>query len=147
MAQMWASYESNRPIHYYDDMYILSWQPEHLKKQFNTWMVTSKIVVTDYEFEIEFAFLKNLSTLTIHTYSYDGFYFRKNTFKHLPLIQIQFLELNKIFKIDNDTFSNLTNIQTLLISMGSIYPQETIISTFQSLDTFQNNIRQRRLQF
>ena len=93
-------------------------------------------MVTDYEFEIEFAYLKNLSTLTIHTYSYDGFYFRKNTFKHLPLIQIQFLELNKIFKIDNDTFSNLTNIQTLLISMGSIYPQETIISTFQSLDTF-----------
>jgi hypothetical protein len=40
-------------------------------------------VVTDYEFEAEFASLKNLSTLTIHTYSYDGFYFRKNTFKHL----------------------------------------------------------------
>jgi len=93
-------------------------------------------VVTDYEFEIEFAYLKYRSTLTMHTYSYDGFYFRKNTFKHLPLIQIQFLELNRIFKFDNDTFSNLTNIQTLLISMGSIYSQETIISTFQSLDTF-----------
>ena len=39
-------------------------------------------VVTDYEFEIEFAYLKNLSTLTMHTYLYDGFYFRKNTFNH-----------------------------------------------------------------
>ena len=72
-------------------------------------------VVTDYEFEIEFKYMKNLSTLTMHTYSYDGFYFRKRTFKHLPLTQIKFLEIDRIFKIDNDTFSNLTDIQTLLI--------------------------------
>jgi hypothetical protein len=33
MVQILASYESNRPIHYYDHMYILSWQPEHLEKK------------------------------------------------------------------------------------------------------------------
>ena len=95
-------------------------------------------VVTDYEFEAEFASLKNLSTLTIHTYSYDGFYFRKSTFKHLPLTQIKFLRLHSVYKIDNDTFSNLTGIQTLFISMGSHYQQETIIRTFQSLDAFRD---------
>ena len=89
--------------------------------------------VTDYEFEIEFKL-----TLTMHTYSYDGFYFRKRTFKHLPLTQIKFLEIDRIFKIDNDIFSNLTDIQTLLIWMGSKYPQETIIRTFQSLDAFRD---------
>ena len=72
-------------------------------------------VVTDYEFKIEFKYMKNLSTLTMHTYLYDGFYFRKRTFKHLPLTQIKFSEIDRIFKIDNDTFSNLTDIQTLLI--------------------------------
>jgi hypothetical protein len=67
-------------------------------------------VVRDYEFEIEFAYLKHLSTLTIHTKSLDGFYFRKRTFKHLPLTQIMELQLHSIYKIDNDTFSNLTGI-------------------------------------
>ena len=85
-------------------------------------------VVRDYEFEIEFAYLKHLSTLTIHTKSLDGFYFRKRTFKHL----------HSIYKIDNDTFSNLTGIQTLFISMGINYQQETIIRTFQSLDAFRD---------
>ena len=92
--------------------------------------------MTDYEFEIEFKL-----TLTMHTRplnSYDGFYFRKRTFKHLPLTQIKFLEIDRIFKIDNDIFSNLTDIQTLLIWMGSKYPQETIIRTFQSLDAFRD---------
>ena len=93
-------------------------------------------VVTDYEFEIEFASLKNLKELYI--YSYDGFYFRKSTFTHLPLTQITSLALNGINNIDNDTFSNLTDIQTLLIWMGSRYPQETIIRTFQSLDAFRD---------
>jgi hypothetical protein len=95
-------------------------------------------VVKDYEFEIEFAYLKNLSELTIYPHSHDGFYFRKRTFKHLPLTQITSLELYKVYKIDNDTFSNLTDIQTLLIWMGSKYPQETIIRTFQSLDDFRD---------
>jgi len=95
-------------------------------------------VVKDYEFEIGFEYLKNLSTLTIHTYSYDGFYLRKRTFKHLPLTQIKYLEIDRIFKIDNDTFSNLTDIQTLLIWMGSKYLQEAIIRTFQNLDAFRD---------
>jgi hypothetical protein len=42
-------------------------------------------VVIDYEFEIEFAYLKNLSTLIIHSKSFDGFYFRKRTFKHCTI--------------------------------------------------------------
>ena len=95
-------------------------------------------VVKDYEFEIEFAYLKNLSELTIYPHSHDGFYFRKRTFKHLPLTQITSLELYKVYKIDNDTFSNLTGIQTLHIWMGSDYHQETIIRTFQSLDAFRD---------
>ena len=95
-------------------------------------------VVKDYEFEIEFAYLKNLSELTIYPHSHDGFYFRKRTFKHLPLTQITSLELFKVYKIDNDTFSNLTGIQTLHIWMGSDYHQETIIRTFQSLDAFRD---------
>jgi Leucine-rich repeat (LRR) protein len=93
-------------------------------------------VVIDYEFEIEFAYLKNLSTLIIHSKSLDGFYFRKRTFKHLPLTQITELQLHSIYRIDNDSFSNLTGIQTLFISMGNNYHQETIIRTFQSLDAF-----------
>jgi hypothetical protein len=36
------------------------------------------------------------------------------------------------------TFSNLTGLQTLFISMGSHYQQETIIRTFQSLDAFRD---------
>ena len=56
-------------------------------------------VVTDYEFEIEFTYLKNLSKLIIHTKSYDGFYFRKSAFKHLPLTQIKFLEIDRIKKL------------------------------------------------
>ena len=100
-------------------------------------------VMKDYEFEIEFAYLKNLSELTIFSYSYDGFYFRKRTFKHLPLTQITSLELVKVYKIDNDIFSNLTGIQTLKIRMGSGYHQETIIRTFQSLDAFRDtNMKQ-----
>jgi hypothetical protein len=58
-------------------------------------------VVIDYEFEIEFAYLKNLSTLIIHSKSFDGFYFRKRTFKHLPLTQITELQLHSIYRIDN----------------------------------------------
>jgi hypothetical protein len=89
--------------------------------------------VTDYEFEIEFKL-----TLTMHTYSYDGFYFRKRTFKHLPLTQIKFLEINRIFKIDNDIFSNLTDIQTLLIWMGS--KQSKILNRFHILKDVPTNI-------
>jgi Leucine-rich repeat (LRR) protein len=95
-------------------------------------------VMTDYEFEIDFAYLRNLSELKICSKSYDGFYFRKSTFKHLPLTQITSLILIGVNNIDNDTFSNLTNIQTLYISMGSTYPQETIHRTFQSLDAFRD---------
>ena len=56
-------------------------------------------VVTDYEFEIELTYLKNLSKLIIHTKSYDRFCFRKSTFKHLPLTQIKFLEIDRIKKL------------------------------------------------
>ena len=63
------------------------------------------------------------------------------------MTQIQFLQLDRIFKIGNDTFSNLTDIQTLLISMGSNYPQETIIRTFQSLDAFRDtNMKQLEIR-
>ena len=95
-------------------------------------------VVKDYEFEIEFTHLKNLSELKIHTKSYDGFYYQKRTFRQLPLTQIKSLSLGGINNIDNDTFSNLTNINSLEISMGSNYHQETIIRTFQSLDAFRD---------
>jgi len=70
-------------------------------------------VMRDYEFEIEFAYLKELSQLKIYSKSYDGFYFRKSTFRHLPLTQITSLALDEINNIDNDTFSNLTDTQTL----------------------------------
>jgi hypothetical protein len=97
MVQMLASYESNRP-----EIYRLELD-----------------VVKDYEFEIEFTHLKNLSELKIHTKSYDGFYYQKRTSRQLPLTQITSLSLGGINNIDNDTFSNLTNINSLEVRTGN----------------------------
>jgi hypothetical protein len=95
-------------------------------------------VVTDYKFEKEFAYLKQLSELKIYSQSNEGFYFRKSTFTHLPLSQITSLILIGVYNIDNDTFSNLTNINSLEIGMGRNYHQKTIIRTFESLDAFRD---------
>jgi hypothetical protein len=42
MVQILASCESKWPIHYYDNIDILSWQPEHLEKVFKTLICTPK---------------------------------------------------------------------------------------------------------
>lgn len=100
-------------------------------------------VVTEYEFEVEFAHLKHLSVLLIHAKAFAGFYYQKKTFKHLPLTQIRKLTLYDVYKIDNDTFSNLTDLQYLMIRMGNDVHQQTIIKVFQSLDVFQDrNMRE-----
>ena len=95
-------------------------------------------VVPNYEFEVEFVHLKHLSVLLIHAKSFEGFYYRKRTFKHLPLTQITKLDLYDVHKIDNDTFSNLTDLQYLMIRMGNVVGQQTISKVFQSLDVFRD---------
>ena len=95
-------------------------------------------VVPNYEFEVEFVHLKHLSVLLIHAKFFEGFYFQKRTFKHLPLTQIRTLDLFDVHKIDNDTFSNLTDLQYLKIRMGNIVYQQTLIKVFQSLDVFRD---------
>ena len=95
-------------------------------------------VVPNYEFEVEFVHLKHLSVLLIHAKVFEGFYYQKRTFKHLPLTQIRTLDLFDVYKIDNDTFSNLTDLQYLMIRMGKVMNQQTLIEVFQSLDVFRD---------
>jgi len=94
--------------------------------------------VAKYEFEVEFAHLKNISVLLIHAKSNRGFYYQKRTFKHLPLTQIRKLALYDVHKIDNDTFSNLTDLQYLMTRMEHAVNQQTIMKVFQSLDVFRD---------
>jgi hypothetical protein len=54
------------------------------------------------------------------------------------LTQIRTLDLFDVHTIDNDTFSNLTDLQYLKIRMGNSVFQQTLIKVFQSLDVFRD---------
>ena len=95
-------------------------------------------MVKNYEFEVEFVHLKHLSVLLIHAKSFEGFYYQKRTFKHLPLTQIRTLDLSDVHNIDNDTFSNLRDLQYLMIRMRNVVNQQTLVKVFQSLDVFRD---------